>query len=291
MFGGELSLTTCRGSEDELARAETVLQTPNRPEEEYFSDPEYERIEEKGNMDSAVAYRTRSHDTEEILDNLRTQLKSDIYFEEGKISTFKKATKNDSGVFVYEDREGDYSVILEEINVTKEEAKIENKKKLKGAIEMLNTSMGAVAQVIATSEQEKILDNFSKAMDSLGDKEVSYSKIDCGGIEDSQDTKTLRNTTFTMGGAEFKILNNTWSSLTVLETINWDELHPIYLVQVIRALIVLCKRDQESQIKDTKIIGRLETGIANMASTHDLLVAMDRTIKNLNVKLEVTKKI
>ena len=114
VFGGEeLSLTTCRGSEEDLANAETVLQTPNRPEGEYCSDPDYDRIEERGNVDSAVAYRTRSHDTEEILNNLRKQLNSDIYVEEGKIETFKKATKKDSGLYEYEDGEGDYSVLLD----------------------------------------------------------------------------------------------------------------------------------------------------------------------------------
>ena len=49
VFGGDLSLTTCRGSAEDLAEAETVLQTPNRPEEEEeknSSDMEFERIEE-----------------------------------------------------------------------------------------------------------------------------------------------------------------------------------------------------------------------------------------------------
>ena len=45
VYTDDLSLTTCRGSIEDLAEAETVLQTPNRPEKCYTSDKEFENME------------------------------------------------------------------------------------------------------------------------------------------------------------------------------------------------------------------------------------------------------
>ena len=49
----------------------------------------------------------------------------------------------------------------------------------------------------------------------------------------------------------------------------------------------LCRKDQETQISDTGVIGRLEKGINNMATSYELLEAMKKTNEELK---EIIKK-
>ena len=100
VYTEDLSMTTCRGSIVDLAEADTVLQTPNRPEECYSSDQEYENKI----ATSAVAYRTRSKDKDQnkprmILGRLRNELENDLENDKLRIEIFDKSKQDESGVY------------------------------------------------------------------------------------------------------------------------------------------------------------------------------------------------
>ena len=82
---------------------------------------------------------------------------------------------------------------------------------------------------------------------------------------ESNETKTLKSTTFTKDGGHYNKLNDTLEALNRLERINWEELPTKYLACLVRILIGVCKQDYELQVKDTDIISRLETEVSELA--------------------------
>ena len=200
------SLTTSRGNEEEMNmteddREETEengenrkeLKIPRKPNEEErgdSDDQETQRTEERMSTTPTGALKVRIHakeDTEEILEKLRKQLKEDIQLKENKIDSVNNAIWEED--HHCECTEEDRSMI-EVINIKKEEAELENSRKLKEAIDMLDTTIGADTQNTATSEQERALEDFSKAIDSLGDKKEEYNMREQEKIEDSGNKAT-----------------------------------------------------------------------------------------------------
>ena len=75
-----------------------------------------------------------------------------------------------------------------------------------------------------------------------------------------------------------------------LSEIDWEKLHLEYLIIVIRTLLSICKQDGASQIAGEQVVKRLELAISSMASTYELLAAMQKTINDLRKNMENLNK-
>ena len=107
-----------------------------------------------------------------------------------------------------------------------------------------------------------------------------------GSPRETEETSTLRSMTFTVDGGECLIMKNTISIFEELSSLNLEELPIEYLIIVIRTLLSICKQEGEAQIAGEQVVKRLELAISRLATTYELLAAMQRIINELRSNMD-----